>query len=225
VVETVLAAADRARPPHVADLEGGRPPRLIRRRRALPSGRAALGALLVAVAAVGTFAAASGATADPRRPYVVARTDLAVGHRIERSDLAVGRMQLPGFVQAFRPVDASRLLGTVVVGAVARGGLLQRADVRGRSPLGPEVSFAIDPARAVGGDLQPGELVDILATADASPTTVVVRAARVVSARSKGGLAGGDSLVVTVDVPTADAAVALAHAVDAGHITVVRRAP
>jgi Flp pilus assembly protein CpaB len=204
---------------------------VVRRRRALPSGRAALGALLVAVAAVGTFAAAQGAAADVRRPYLVARADLPVGHRIARADLAVGRMQLPAYLHAFTPADAAALDGALVVGPVARGELLQRGAVRLHPPAGAaarQVSFPIDPARAVGGRLQPGEFVDVLATYGATAdgyTVTVVRAARVVEARDRGGLAGGDSLVLTLDVPTAEAALALAHAVDAGHVTVVRAGP
>jgi Flp pilus assembly protein CpaB len=191
-----------------------------------------VGALLVALAAVGTFAAASGATTDPRRPYLVARADLAVGHRIARSDLAVGRMDLPPYLaggHAFSPHDAERLVGSLVVGPVARGELLQRSAVRADGPAAPggrQVSFPIDPARAVGGRLQPGEYVDVLATYH-DTTATVVRAARVVEARDKGGLSGGggDSLVLTLDVPTAEAAMAVAHAVNEGHITVVRSGP
>lgn len=200
----------------------------ITRRRPLPGGRAAVGGLLVALAAVGTFAAASGATADPRRAYVVARADLAVGHRIERSDLAAGRMDLPAFVRrrAFGDKDAARLVGALVVGPISRGELVQAGAVRlgGAPGAGRQVSFPVDPARAVGGELQPGEFVDVLATDD-GPTTVVVRGARVAAVRDRGGLAGGDSLVITLDVADIEAAVALAHAVDVGHVTVVRSGP
>jgi Flp pilus assembly protein CpaB len=194
-----------------------------------------MGALLVAVAAVGAFAAASGATADPRRPYLVARADLAVGHRIARADLAVGRMDLPAYLgngRAFTPADARRLVGAVVLGPVSRGELVQAGSVLfdGAGPAvgARHVSFPIDPARAVGGTLRPGEFVDVLATYGSSSdgyTVTVVRAARVVDARDRGGLAGGDSLVITLDVPTGDAAMAVAHAVSAGHVTVVRAGP
>ena len=210
---------------------------VIPRRRAVPGGRAVVGALLVAVAAVGTFAAASGATSDPRKPYVVARGDLVVGQRLSRGDLAFARMDLPGYSRAFE--DMAELEGALVVGPVGRGELVQRSAVR----LGPaaggsgsgsaaashrQVSVAIDPARAVAGSLQAGEFVDVLATYGGSSdgqTVVVARGVRVVSARDRGGLAGGESLVVVLDVPSADAALALAHAVHAGEVTVVRAGP
>ena len=214
-------------------------PRVLSRRRPVPGGRAAAGALLVAVAAVGTFAAASGAASDPRQSYVVARGDLAVGARISRSDLAVGRMDLPAFLRsrAFGPADVDRLVGAVVLGPVGRGELVQAGAVRvgsgggsagGADGGGRQVSFAIDPARAVGGALPAGEFVDVLATYGGSTdgyTVVVVRAARVAAVSGRGGLAGGDSLVVTLDVPSATAASAVAHAVDAGEVTLVRSGP
>lgn len=198
----------------------------VRRRRPLPTGRAALGGLLVAVAAVGTFAAASGATADPRQSYVVARSDLAVGQRIARADLATGRMDLPDFVRkrAFRPEEADALVGSLVIGPVARGELVQSSAVRRDGADGRQVSFALDPARAVGGQLQPGEFVDVVATVD-DATSTVVRSARVAAVRDRGGLAGADSLIVTLDVAGEEAAVALARAVDAGHVTLVRSGP
>ena len=52
---------------------GGRP---LRRRRALPGGRAVVGGFLIALAAVGIFAAYTGATSDGRQRFVVARNDL-----------------------------------------------------------------------------------------------------------------------------------------------------
>ena len=71
------------------------PARTVRRRRPLPGTRAVAGAFLVSVAGIGTYAAASGATADARRPYLVARADLPLGHRIGRDDLAVVRCSVP----------------------------------------------------------------------------------------------------------------------------------
>lgn len=196
--------------------------RVVRRRRSLPGGRAALGALLVAAAAVGTFTAASGATADPRQSYLVARGDLAVGHRLTRDDLATARVDLPAFMRAraYTPGDSDALIGKVVLGPVGRGELVQRSSIASRRE-GRQVSFPIDPARAVGGGLQPGEFVDVVATLDGK-TRTVVEGAQVASLRTRGGLAGGDSLVVTLDIASADAAVALVNALDKGDLTLVR---
>lgn len=201
-----------------------RPAREVRRRRSLPGGRAALGALLIALAAVGTFSAASGATDDRRQSYVVARADLAVGQRLARTDLATARLELPAFTRdrAFRADEVDDLVGRVVLGPMGRGELVQRSAVGAARP-GRQVSFSIDPARAVGGRLQPGEFVDVVATLDGR-TRVVVERAQVASVRDMGGMAGGDSLVVTLDIASAEAAVALVNALDKGDLTLVRAA-
>src|SRR5438132_1082243 len=80
--------ADLLTPPRQAAGGDGRA-RPLRRRRALPSGRAVAGGLLVALALIGIYAAYTGATAPPRRSYVVAAHDIAVGSRLEPKDLTV----------------------------------------------------------------------------------------------------------------------------------------
>src|SRR5689334_14240346 len=74
--------------------------RTLRRRRTLPGGRAVVGGFLIAVAAVGTFAAYTSATADTRVAYLAASHDLSIGHRITTADLAYARSTLPSFAAA-----------------------------------------------------------------------------------------------------------------------------
>lgn len=201
-------------------------PRVVRRRRPLPNGRAVLGGFLVAVAAVGAFAVASGAGDDDRLPFVVARDDLAVGERIAADDLTVARLDLPPFVaaRAFRaPAD---LVGAVVVGPVARGELVQGAAVVREDVKGRHVSFPVEAARAVDGALQPGEAVDVLVTygtGESAATAVVARGARVVRIRKpSSALSDGRQVVVTLSVEADEHAAALAHASSAGTVTIVR---
>lgn len=203
-----------------------RVPRLVRRRRPLPNGRAVLGGFLVAVAAVGTFAVAGGAGDDDLEPYVVARDDLAVGERITADDLTLARLDVPPFLaaRAFRsPAD---LVGVVVVGPVARGELVQAAAVVREAVKGRHVSFPVEAARAVDGALQPGEAVDILVTygtGENATTAVVARGARVVRLRRPSGtLSDGRHVVVTLSVETDEHAAALAHASSAGTVTIVK---
>jgi len=200
------------------------PSSVVRRRRTPPGGRAALGALLIAVAAVGTFTAASGATEDPRQPYVVARGDVAVGQRLSRGDLATARLDLPAYMRgrAYQPDEIDELAGSVALGPIGRGELVQRSGVAAARP-GRQVSFPIDPARAVGGSLQTGEFVDVVATLDGK-TKIVVERAQVAALRERGGIGGDDSLIVTLDIASADAAVALVNALDKGELTLVRAA-
>jgi len=205
---------------------GGRP---LRRRRSLPGGRAVVGGFLVAVAAVGIFAAYTGATADTRQGYLVSRQDLPIGHRIQSADLATLAMDLPPEVRSRAARDPSRLVGSVVIGPLAKGELIQASDVvpaGGEGDIGPQVSFAIDSARALDGRLKVGELVDVVATYDAAgsgQTLVVARGARVVE-RSKptSTLGDGGKEVITLSVANRSETLAVAHAGNAGEVTLVR---
>lgn len=203
-----------------------RAPRLVRRRRPLPNGRAVLGGFLVAVAAVGTLALGGGTGDDDLVPYVVARDDLAVGERITADDLTVARLRLPPFVAARAFRSPAGLVGAVVVGPVARGELVQAAAVVREEVKGRHVSFPVESARAVDGALQPGEAVDVLVTygtGESASTAVVARGARVVRIRRPSGtLSDGRQVVVTLSVETDEHAAALAHASSAGTVTIVR---
>ncbi|HZQ84893.1 MAG TPA: SAF domain-containing protein [Acidimicrobiales bacterium] len=162
-------------------MDGGQPARLVRRRRPLPGGRAITGGFLVALAAVGVFAAASHTRADRREPYVVARHDLRVGSRIGPSDVGVERMQLSTGLATRRAFHrTAQVVGAVVVGPVGSGELIQAASLA--SHAGPresrQVSLPIDAARAVGGRLVAGDIVDVAATLGAggsAETTWIVR--------------------------------------------------
>jgi Flp pilus assembly protein CpaB len=211
------AAADVARP--------------LRRRRPLPGGRAVVGGFLVAAAAVGIFAAYTGATSQHGVTYVVARHTLTVGQRVTSADLATAPMVLSptiGSQLAFR--DPARLVGALVVGPVHSGELIQASSVvAGTNATGDrQLSFPIAAARAVDGTLQVGDLVDVLVTygsgADAT-TVAVVRQARVV-ARSDAATtldpAGGASETITLGLARSADSLAVAHAVDAGQVMLVR---
>ena len=210
-------------------LEGDGGGLALRRRRPLPGGRAVVGGFLIALSGVGIFAAYTGATADARQEFLVARHDLPIGHRIERDDLGTLRMDLPPAVRARAHRDPSRLLGTVVIGPVAKGELIQGSDVVGADQAGstgPQVSIPVESARAVDGQLKVGELVDVVVTYDGAgggQTMVVARGARVVD-RSKpdSTLGEGGKEVVTLSVPNRSDTLAVAHAASAGDVTLVR---
>ena len=138
-------------------------------RRGLPTGRALVGGLLVTMAAVVVFAAYAGAQSRPSTSVVVARRDLDPGERLTAADVEV------------RAVDAARRRGRTapsptagqLVGAVDARAHRRRVSScrRGRcgssrrgAPRAPEFSFPVDRERALAGDLQAGESVDLLAT-------------------------------------------------------------
>jgi len=222
------ATAYRTRAPEAGgNGAGGRP---LAPRHALPGGRAVLGGFLVALAAVGIFAAYTGATADDSEQYVVAHQELPLGHRLVEGDLTRLPMELPPALEARAYKDASTLVGAVVIGPVGRGELVQASDVLARegAPVCREISFPVESARAVNGQLKAGELVDVLASygsGNDAYTTAVVRGARVVH-RSEPQGALGDSAdeVITLSITNRGDALAVAHAANAGSLTLVRAA-
>ncbi|HET7486383.1 MAG TPA: SAF domain-containing protein [Acidimicrobiales bacterium] len=223
MAETALA---NRRPSTQRDVDGNGA-RHLRRRRSLPGGRAVVGGFLVALAAVGTFAAYTGATADTRVPYLVARHDLAAGHRITNADLGALPMDLPAALRSRAFRRPSELVGAMVVGPVSGGELLQSGSVVTGSAAGdqPQISFSIPASRAMGGTLRPGELVDVLATygtGDTGYTEAVVRGARVTDrSATRGSLADRGDEIITLAVPEPSDTLAVAHAVNAGEVMLV----
>lgn len=206
-------------------------PRALGQLRGLPSGRAVIGGLLIALAAVGTFAAYTGATAQHRVDYVVAGEALSVGQRISAADLALAPMGLPPSVAnrwAFR--NESSLVGSIVVGPLAAGELIQASDVvAGAGTSGQEqMSFAIAGSDAVGGTLQDGDRVDVLATfgtGTSAQTVTVLSDAPVLAqagASPGAGINGNPDETITLGLSSPGQAMALAHAVSTGQVMLVR---
>jgi hypothetical protein len=225
---SILEAAREATGPGPGPVPGGGAagaPRVVRRRQGLPTGRAVVGGLLVALAAVGTFAAATTG-GDGREPVVVAARALAPGEVVGPGDLTTARFALPDGTEAFS--DPASLVGAVLVGPLDAGDLVQRADVVAApaEPGGAEVSVSVPEARALGGAIARGERVDIVTTtgsgADACTARVVAGALVVRVDTGADGLGAVDVVVLRLAVPTADDALALAHAAQAGDLTVVR---
>jgi len=210
-------------------VDGGQPVRTVRRRRPLPGGRAITGGFLVALSAVGVFAAASHARADKREPYVVARHDLLVGSRITPADVSVAPMQLPPGLagrRAFRRMGD--VVGAVVVGPVGAGELVQAGSLAAHhGPTGQrQVSLPIDAAKAVGGRLVAGDVVDVaatLGTGGSAETKWIVRRAMVVAVDGQNSSLGDRShQVITLALTSEADALAVANAVAAGSVSLVR---
>ena len=203
--------------------------RTIRRRSGLPSGRAVVGGFLVALATVGMFAAYSSATAGPTTVYAVATRDLAPGDRIDATAVELVAVDLPD-EQRRRSYDAvDPLLDATVVEPLLAGELIQEGSLiaTGAEDGSRTVSFPIEPARAVNGTLRAGERIDLLATfgsgTQACTHLIAADVPIVAIAEATGSLvsqAGG--LTVTVQVDDADQGVAVAHAANAGAMTLVR---
>lgn len=202
-------------------------PQALRRRRGLPGSRAVVGGLLVATAAVGLFSASTGAGQGSRRSYVVANRALAPGARLEAADLALEQLHLSPAVAARAFGDSEALVGATVLAPVAPGELLQASSVvatRTR-PGARQMSFTVEPGR-ISPELRDGERVDLLATYGSATdgfTASIVRQALLVSLEgSQGALGDGSPMTVTVALEEAADALALAHALHVGKVTVVR---
>lgn len=202
--------------------------RTVARRPALPNGRAIVGGFLVAVSALGIFTAYARATAGPTTSYVVARHDLPLGTKLSEDDLVALPMELPSAVADQAAFDrTSGVVGATTVGPIRQGELVQAGDlVRKRSgPAELEVSFEIEPDRALAGSLRPGESVDVLATFGAGTdayTVVVVQQARVLATTSTRTTLNTGTNIISLALASSDAALALTHAVNAGEVTLVR---
>jgi Flp pilus assembly protein CpaB len=199
------------------------------RRAALPNGRAVVGGLLVAAAAVGTFAAWSSADDEPSTRFAVATRDLAVGEVVGAGDVELVAFDAPAAVAraAFGEADARLLVGQLTVAPVAAGDLLQRSAVvvPEDATRARQLSFPIDVADALAGTLEQGERVDVLVTyggnADDVVTEVVVEDAVIARIRGEDDTADGQ-IVVLLSVPEDADLLALTTAVRTGTITLVR---
>lgn len=213
-------------------------PQVAGRRPALPNGRAVVGGLLVAAAAVGTYGAWAGADDPPSARYVVTTRDLTVGEVVDPTDVELVAIDVPDGL-AERAFDASELVvGQRTVAPLAAGELVQRSAVvapdgasaaGGGAAPGRQLSFAIDEADALAGTLEVGEPVDVLVTyggTSADSVTEVVATGAVVAGLPGGdddlGSGSGGQLVVLLSLAEGTDVLAVTNAVRQGSVTLVR---
>ncbi|MDQ6726544.1 MAG: SAF domain-containing protein [Actinomycetota bacterium] len=186
-----------------------------------------VGGLLVAVAAVGMFAASSRSGAGPRRSYVVATHALAAGARLQSSDLQLVPMDLGAALRTHAFESPQPLLGTTLVVPLGSGELVQASAVVARKgdAASREMSFTLERGQVSPG-VKEGERADLLAnwnTGSDAFTSVVVRQALIVAIerpRTSSGDTGPATVTVSVDDP--NDVLALASAVQLAKITLVR---
>jgi hypothetical protein len=209
-----------------------RPPsRTLGRRTSLPNGRAVLGALLVTLAALGTYVVAAGDDGGPRDRFAVVVRAVSPGARITTADLVFRPMTLDPDVRAHAFADAGRLEGAVALAPLSPGQLLQTSLVAAATTSGGvalaahEFSFPVPRDRTPPG-LRRGEKIAILATYGTGPdaaTVVTVQGATVLAYdREDAGMGAGPSARLTVALADPDAVMQTAHASQVAELTVVR---
>lgn len=117
----------------------------------------------------------------------------------------------------------SDLLGSVISRAMEEGAVLDLASI---APAGSAsglraMSLPVERARAAGGSLGSGDQVDVIAVYDGSPQYVVTGAEVIAVPDPGSGSFGGTDYYVVVGVDATEA-LALARAMAAGRIDVVR---
>lgn len=205
--------------------------RRVDRRRRLPGSRAVVGGLLVAVAAVASFAAYAGSHQAPHQMYAIATRQLRPGARIGFGDVALVALNVPDAgVRRGLFGSVAPLVGASVITPVDAGALIESSEVvgRGGAPGTREISVTLDRSRAVGGTLKAGEYVDVMGTfgngAD-SYTAVMAPHVRVLTISSSTGPLGDNrTQVIVLAAPDATTAEALADAGVAAQVTLVRAA-
>ncbi len=201
--------------------------RAVRRRRGLPGSRAVVGGLLVAVAAVGLFAAASSSGGGPDHSYAVIRQELPAGARLQASDLALAPMELSSALRSRVFESTEPLVGATLLAPLGAGELVQSSALVARKgdAASRELSFVLERGR-VSPAIKQGERADLLATygtGNDAFTVVVVRQALLVGIerpRTSAGDSGPTTVTVAVDDP--NDAIALAHALQLAKLTLVR---
>ncbi|HEV2766475.1 MAG TPA: SAF domain-containing protein [Acidimicrobiales bacterium] len=212
---------------------GSGPPRSARplhRARSLPGGRAVVGGFLVAASAVGVFAAYTAASSGPDSSYVVVDVDVPAGERLAGDQLSLVPLELPDAQRRVAFTDLGLLDGATALSSMTAGQLVQSGDVAkpAGGPRRAQISLAVDPGNALGGDpnlLGDGDLVAVIATyttGGTAETSTVSRDALVV--RVLGGddrVGGAGGLTVVLAVPPADLE-PIARASAAGVVSLAR---
>ena len=209
--------------------------RHVRRRLDVPSGRAVIGALLVAVAVIGLFVAADRGEASPTSSAVVVTEAIAPGQTIRADSVTAVAVTLPPELSASVLADPALLVGAVALAPLAPGDVVLRSAVRlsdgidGDEGVGAslEVALQLPAHRVLDGHLQRGERVDLVATLGPTGeacTEVIVSGATVAALGRPGDelLRAADELTITLAMSSMNDVLAAVHASDQGDLTLVR---
>lgn len=160
----------------------------------------------------------------PTETVAVLRADAPPGTPLD--DLAIEMVPIDAaddvLATLVTPATFDTLRGTVLGGRTTEGSLLRTSDLRAADDVVAQaMSIPIEPSRAVGGALQPGDLVDVIAGED--PAYLVRRAEVLdIGGGSTGGLTGGAAAHAITLAVDEEQALRIAAAMRDGQIDLVR---
>ncbi|MEQ8840569.1 MAG: hypothetical protein RIB98_06280 [Acidimicrobiales bacterium] len=181
-------------------------------RRGLPNSRALVGALLVTVAAVGTFVVASGADDRPSTSYLVLTRDVDAGATVSVDDVVAVPMDLAPEVSATVLRSTTGLDGATVLTPLRAGSLVDERDLRAAPSVDGvpvtsvhELTFPVPVDRAPD-QLMQGDRVTILAysSTDAALHTALEHAVVLSYQVAAADFGASDSARLTVALTSAD---------------------
>jgi Flp pilus assembly protein CpaB len=193
-------------------------------------GRVSAGHLVMVVAGLAGMVLTIGLVraADDRQPVAVAAHDVRAGSTLGEDDVRYVRVRMDDaqLDTVLRENDVRDLRGSVATGRITEGDLIPRSLLRPRAaPSGARaMSIPIDPTRAVNGDLDVGDRVDVV-VATANEVAIIVADAEVLDIHGGdgGGAFGGvgDQFAVTLAVDARESQL-LTAAVTDGDVMITR---
>ncbi|TFC86442.1 hypothetical protein [Cryobacterium sp. TMT3-29-2] len=186
--------------------------------------RFAIGLVLVVVAVGGVYLIVSAA--DRTTAVFTARSALAVGDRVEASDLVPTQVRLGGTGDLYVTPDRLPDGGLIVTRTIAAGELVPASAV-GRATGTEVTSVVVELTSALAANIGPGSVVDVWSArkTDQStfgpPTVLVDRAAVVRLVEPTGLVAGGGIRSVEILVPKGSVAAVLESIANRDAVAVV----
>jgi len=201
-------------------------------RKSLPNSRALVGALLISIAAVGAYAAATGGSSGPTSEYLVVKNSISAGHPVMLSGVAFEAMDIPLDVSNSALNSTDGLDGAIALRDLRPGEILTLDDLIASpmidgTPIGAvhELAFPVPLDRTPSG-LVRGDRVTVLSTlrvADQPTTVVALEDAVVLSFDPRSDQIGSTGTgVITLAIPDAGAVLSTAHLSQQGDLTIVR---
>jgi Flp pilus assembly protein CpaB len=162
---------------------------------------------------------------DETRQVAVAATDLAAGRPVAIGHFRAVEVDVSDelFLTLVPWAQVANLVGSVPAHPLPAGELIRASDLRDPSASAGlrSMSIPIDAEHAVGGDVSPGDRIDLILVQDEGATYVLVGAEVMAVSDSARGALSVDSFHITVAVD-ARQALAVASAIRDGRIEVVR---